>query len=93
LLLRNQVNLAGSETQRYGTWLAAATGSVGQWTTVAEGQVDQGTPAEQPIEGTDRPLVASPSRLIIPAGSRRDVPVVYHGGRLSERYFRLRLCR
>nr|WP_276583452.1 CS1-pili formation C-terminal domain-containing protein [Pseudomonas sp. RIT-PI-S] len=40
LLLRNQLNLAGSESQRYGTWVAAATGSIGQWTTVAEGQVD-----------------------------------------------------
>ena len=51
---------------------------------------DQDAPAELPLEGTERPLVASPSRLIIPAGSRRDVRVVYRGGRLSERYFRLR---
>lgn len=40
LLVRNQLNVAGSESQMYGTWVAAATGSVGQWTTVAEGQVD-----------------------------------------------------
>jgi len=41
LLVRNQLNVAGSESQMYGTWLAAATGSIGQWTTVAEGQVDR----------------------------------------------------
>ena len=40
LLLRNQLNLAGSESQRYGTWMAAATGSLGQWTTTGEGQMD-----------------------------------------------------
>lgn len=50
----------------------------------------QNAPLEQPLEGIDRALIASPSRLIIPAGSSREVRVVYRGPRLTERYFRVR---
>lgn len=43
LLLRNQLNLAGSESQMYGTYLASALGSRGPWTAVAEAQLDRST--------------------------------------------------
>ncbi|WP_263261724.1 molecular chaperone [Pseudomonas sp. RIT-PI-S] len=49
-----------------------------------------GKPQERALEGTERPLIASPSRLIIPPGSYREIRVVYRGGRAAERYFRLR---
>lgn len=48
------------------------------------------TPREQAFEGLDRPLVASPTRLIIPPGGSRELRVVYRQGREVERYFRLR---
>lgn len=41
LLLRNQLNLAGSEQDLYGTYIAEGLGSIGQWTTTARAQFDR----------------------------------------------------
>jgi outer membrane usher protein FimD/PapC len=43
LLLHNQVNVAGSESQMYGTYVASALGSRGPFTAVAEAQLDRST--------------------------------------------------
>ncbi|OAI84726.1 hypothetical protein [Pseudomonas putida] len=38
----------------------------------------------------ERPLIASPARLIVPAGGMQAVRLLYRGAREQERYFRLR---
>ena len=51
---------------------------------------EQGEPREPAFDSADRPLVASPTRLIIPAGGSRELRLVYRQARPAERYFRLR---
>ena len=49
---------------------------------------------EVALEGQDmahRALIATPSRLIIPANGRQRVRLLWRGGREVERYFRVRL--
>ncbi len=50
----------------------------------------KGDSVEQVLQGADRPLIASPGRLIVPAEGSRDIRLVYRGARATERYFRLR---
>ncbi len=52
-----------------------------------------GAPREVSHEGlpvAERPLIASPARLIVPAGGMQAVRLLYRGERERERYFRLR---
>lgn len=52
-----------------------------------------GAPREVPMDGLpadQRALVASPARLIVPAGGLQSVRLLYRGERERERYFRLR---
>jgi hypothetical protein len=51
---------------------------------------EQGMAREVALTGDTRDLIASPSRLIIPPGSSRDLRLVFRGARAQERYFRLR---
>lgn len=51
---------------------------------------ERGETREVALTGSERELIASPSRMIIPPGSSRDVRVVFRGSRAQERYFRLR---
>ena len=54
---------------------------------------DQGNAQEVSMDGLpadQRPLVASPARLIVPAGGLQSVRLLYRGERDRERYFRLR---
>jgi P pilus assembly chaperone PapD len=61
---------------------------------VAEVRYDaQGLPYEVSLEGlapAERPLVASPARLIVPANGMQSVRLLFRGKRDQERYFRLR---
>jgi hypothetical protein len=41
LLLRNQLNAAGTRSDKYGTYVASALGSRGAWTAAAEAQLDR----------------------------------------------------
>ncbi|WP_213881537.1 molecular chaperone [Pseudomonas sp. dw_358] len=53
----------------------------------------QGQPEEISLEGVpaaERPLVASPARLIVPANGMQSVRLLFRGERDHERYFRLR---
>lgn len=53
----------------------------------------QGAPREVSHEHLpvgERPLIASPARLIVPAGGMQAVRLLYRGEREKERYFRLR---
>jgi P pilus assembly chaperone PapD len=53
-----------------------------------------GQPAlERALDGlpvADRPLIASPARLIVPAKGMQNVRLLYRGDRSKERYFRVR---
>jgi P pilus assembly chaperone PapD len=54
---------------------------------------DHGQPYEVSLEGlapAERPLVASPARLIVPANGMQSVRLLFRGERDKERYFRLR---
>lgn len=53
----------------------------------------QGQAHEQPLaekQGVDRPLLATPPRLIMPSGASQKVRLIYRGPRTQERYFRVR---
>lgn len=53
----------------------------------------QGAPREVSHDSLpvgDRPLIASPARLIVPAGGMQAMRLLYRGERQQERYFRLR---
>lgn len=53
----------------------------------------KGAPREVSHDGAavgERPLIASPARLIVPAGGMQAVRLLYRGERDRERYFRLR---
>lgn len=53
----------------------------------------QGIPRETALEtlpAAERPLVASPARLIVPANGMQSVRLLFRGERSKERYFRLR---
>lgn len=53
----------------------------------------QGQAHEQPLvekQGVDRPLLATPPRLIVPSGASQKIRLIYRGLRTQERYFRVR---
>lgn len=54
----------------------------------AQGNITEVAQDDLPLE--QRPLIASPARLIVPASGMQTMRVLYRGDRAKERYFRLR---